>query len=137
MTNAPAIPGPVDAPAPLFIVLNISSGTDDAVKTREIIEGVLTEAGREHRLQVVADATRLHDIARQMVEAARARGGVVVAAGVLLGCAAGSNGIPATVAEKDEAAFNAGKLALGPGAPLALDLPGHPLRLHLNIGPDL
>ena len=81
MINAPAIPGPVDAAAPLFIVLNISSGTDDAVKTREIIEGVLTEAGREHRLQVVADATRLHDIARQTVEAARARGGVVVAAG--------------------------------------------------------
>src|SRR5664279_5216579 len=81
MTNAPAIPEPVNAAAPLFIVLNVSSGIDDVVKTREIIEGVLTEAGREHRLQVVADATRLHDIARQTVEAARARGGVVVAAG--------------------------------------------------------
>jgi diacylglycerol kinase family enzyme len=81
MTNAPAIPGPVDASAPLFIVLNVGSGTDDAFKTREIIEGVLTEAGREHHLQVVADATRLHDIARQTVDEARARGGVVVAAG--------------------------------------------------------
>jgi diacylglycerol kinase family enzyme len=81
MTNAPAIPGPVDPAAPLFIVLNVGSGTDEAFKTREIIEGVLTEAGREHRLRVVADATRLHDIARQTVDEARARGGVVVAAG--------------------------------------------------------
>ena len=81
MTNAPAIPGPVDAAAPLFIVLNVGSGTDDALKTREIIEGVLTEAGREHRLRVVADATQLYDIARQTVDEARARGGVVVAAG--------------------------------------------------------
>jgi diacylglycerol kinase family enzyme len=81
MTNSRAIPEPANAAAPLFIVLNVSSGIDDVVKTRESIEGVLTEAGREHRLQVVADSTRLHDIARQTVEAARARGGVVVAAG--------------------------------------------------------
>jgi diacylglycerol kinase family enzyme len=81
MTNAPAIPGPVDAAAPLFIVLNVGSGADDAFKTREIIEGVLTDAGREHHLRVVADATRVHDVARQAVDEARARGGVVVAAG--------------------------------------------------------
>jgi diacylglycerol kinase family enzyme len=81
MTNASEIPGPVDAAAPLFIVLNVGSGTDDALKTREIIDGVLTEAGREHRLRVVADATQLHDVARQTVDEARARGGVVVAAG--------------------------------------------------------
>lgn len=81
MTNARAILGPVDAAAPLFIVLNVGSGADNALKTREIIEGVLSEAGREHRLRVVADAARLHDTARQTVDDARARGGVVVAAG--------------------------------------------------------
>jgi len=81
MTNAHAISGPIDAAAPLFIVLNVGSGPDDAFKTREIIEGVLSEAGREHHLRVVADATRLHGIARQTVDEARTRGGVVVAAG--------------------------------------------------------
>jgi diacylglycerol kinase family enzyme len=81
MGNAPVILGPIDAAAPLFIVLNVGSGTNNAFKTRAIIQGLLTEAGREHRLRVVADATRLHEIARQTVDEARARGGVVVAAG--------------------------------------------------------
>jgi len=81
MTNARAIPGPANAAAPLIIVLNVGSGTDDVLKTREVIDGILSAAGREHRLRVVTDATQLHDTARQTVDEARARGGVVVAAG--------------------------------------------------------
>lgn len=46
MTNAPAIPGPVDVAAPLFIVINVGSGADDLFKTRDSIDGVLAEAGR-------------------------------------------------------------------------------------------
>lgn len=75
------IPIPVDAAAPLFIVLNGGSGSNDAVATRAIIEQVLTQAGRAHQVRVVKDPALLPDIARQTVEQARARGGVVVAAG--------------------------------------------------------
>jgi hypothetical protein len=53
MTSATAIPGPVDAAAPLLVVLNVGSGTDDALKTREIIEGVLIEAGLLVRIVVL------------------------------------------------------------------------------------
>jgi len=75
------IPFPVDAAAPLFVVLNASSGSQDAVAVRAIIEGVLGTAGREHRVLPVEDPAQLHDIARRTVEEARSRGGVVVAAG--------------------------------------------------------
>jgi diacylglycerol kinase family enzyme len=75
------IPIQVDSAAPLFIVLNVGSGSNDAVATREIIEAVLTQAGREHLVRVVEDPAQLHNIARQTVEQARSRGGVVVVAG--------------------------------------------------------
>jgi len=75
------IPIQVDSAAPLFIVLNVGSGSNDAVASREIIEAVLTQAGREHLVRVVEDPAQLHNIARQTVEQARSRGGVVVVAG--------------------------------------------------------
>ena len=65
----------------MFIVLNVGSGSNDAGTVRGIIEGVLSEAGREHLVRVVEDPTQLHDIARHTVEQARSRGGVVVVAG--------------------------------------------------------
>lgn len=71
----------VDSAAPLFIVLNVASGSNDAVATREIIEDVLTRAGREYLVRVVEDPAQLHDIARRTVEQARSRGGMVVASG--------------------------------------------------------
>lgn len=81
MINSRAIREPDSAAAPLFIVLNVNSSTCDALKTREVIEGILSAAGREHHLRIVTDATHLHDAARQTVDEARARGGVVVAGG--------------------------------------------------------
>ncbi|MBC7522143.1 MAG: diacylglycerol kinase [Sandarakinorhabdus sp.] len=81
MINSRAIPEPVNADAPLFIVLNVKSSTCDALKTREVIEGILSAAGREHHVRIVTDAAQLHDAARQTVDDARARGGVVVAGG--------------------------------------------------------
>lgn len=71
----------IDSAAPLFIVLNVGSGDNDTVAMREIIEQVLTQASREHLVRVVDDPAKLHEIARQTVEQARSRGGVVVAAG--------------------------------------------------------
>lgn len=77
----PTDPPEPDSDAPIFVVLNVGSGSDDANATRATIERVLSEAGREHELTVVDEPARLHDIARNVVGRARARGGVVVAAG--------------------------------------------------------
>ncbi|MHB1244847.1 MAG: diacylglycerol/lipid kinase family protein [Sulfuriferula sp.] len=75
------IPLSVEPDAPFFIVLNVGSGSNDTAKTRAIIEAVLTQAGRVHHISLVEDPARLHDLARQAVEKAQSRRGVVVAAG--------------------------------------------------------
>lgn len=67
--------------APLFIVLNAGSGHADSAATQATIEGVLVAAGREHRILVVDDARNIQAVATEAVALARARGGVVVAAG--------------------------------------------------------
>lgn len=67
--------------APLFIVLNASSGSQDAEDTQRIIEAVLGERGRRHRMLHVHDGRRLATVAWQAVEEARMQKGIVVAAG--------------------------------------------------------
>jgi diacylglycerol kinase family enzyme len=69
------------APSPLFVVLNAGSGRKDASEARATIESVLREAGREHRLMVVDEASRLPALAREAAQAAREQGGIVVGAG--------------------------------------------------------
>ena len=71
----------IDPSAPLFIVLNAGSGRNDSAATRATIEGVLTAAGREHRILLVDDARQLQAVAAQAVGLARERAGVVVAVG--------------------------------------------------------
>ncbi|MCY7308689.1 MAG: diacylglycerol kinase, partial [Rhodoferax sp.] len=71
----------LDPAAPFFIVLNAGSGRDDATDTRTTIERVLTKANRAHSMYLVDKPDCLPDIARKAVTAARASGGVVVAAG--------------------------------------------------------
>ena len=76
------MPPPDFAPeAPFFIVLNAGSGHNDGALTCAAIEGVLGAAGREFRILRVEDPRRLAATAAEAVELARARGGVVVAAG--------------------------------------------------------
>ncbi|MHB8454695.1 MAG: diacylglycerol/lipid kinase family protein [Acidiferrobacterales bacterium] len=75
------MPIQVDSAAPLFIILNVGSGSKDAVVTHRIIEEVLTQVGREHLVRVVEDPAQLNDIARHTVEQARSRGGMIVVAG--------------------------------------------------------
>ena len=70
----------VDRP-PFFIVLNAASGSSDAAATRDVIEGVLSEAGRAHDLRVVENPAELAETARAVVAQAVARRGVVVVAG--------------------------------------------------------
>lgn len=74
-------PPELDPRAPIFVVLNVGSGSEDANAARAVIERVLTQARREHELTVVDEPGRLRDIARTVVDRACARGGIVVAAG--------------------------------------------------------
>ncbi len=71
----------IDSSAPFFIVLNAGSGHNDSAATRATIEGVLSAAGREHRVLMVEQAKDIPAIAAEAVALARARSGVVVAAG--------------------------------------------------------
>jgi len=71
----------INSSAPFFIVFNAGSGHDDAAETRTIIETVLTEAGREHHVMLVEDASQLPHISAQAVARAQAENGVVIAAG--------------------------------------------------------
>ena len=74
-------PPELDPHAPIFVVLNVGSGSEDATGTRAVIESVLMQAGREHEIKVVDEPARLSGIARAVVDQASARGGIVVAAG--------------------------------------------------------
>ncbi len=67
--------------APLFIVLNKGSGSDDATEVRRTIEGVLREAGRPFELLLADGGKALNRCADDAVLRASRRGGVVVAAG--------------------------------------------------------
>lgn len=71
----------VDPSAPLFIVLNASSGSEEAVTARNIIEAELNQAGREFELFMVTRSETIADVARDTVRRARERSGIVVAAG--------------------------------------------------------
>ena len=67
--------------APLFIVLNAGSGSEDAAEARRVIEEGCAAAGRRLRIFVVDEPGRLQALAREAVARARAAAGVVVAAG--------------------------------------------------------
>ena len=67
--------------APLFIIINGGSGQRDPTGTRATIENVLAQGDRPYRIIVVEDAARLGRVASEVVERARAEGGVIVAAG--------------------------------------------------------
>ena len=76
------MPVPEPTPdAPLFIVLNAGSGSEDAAEARRVIEEGCAAAGRRLRIFVVDGPGRVQALAREAVERARAAGGVVVAAG--------------------------------------------------------
>ena len=68
-------------PPPLHIVFNLGSGHGDAEATRTRIADACAAAGRSVRLIEVLDPRQLPDLAAQAVRAARADGGIVVAAG--------------------------------------------------------
>ncbi|SFN97395.1 diacylglycerol/lipid kinase family protein [Nitrosospira briensis] len=76
------MPSIADESAPqFFIILNAASGQNNTSTVCTIIEEVLIEAGRRYELVVVEDAAQLDGVARQTVERACERGGVVVVAG--------------------------------------------------------
>lgn len=67
--------------APYFIVLNAGSGHEETSGQRAIIEEALLASGHPFELAVVEDPSQLQATARHMLEAARAAGGTIVAAG--------------------------------------------------------
>jgi diacylglycerol kinase family enzyme len=69
-----------DRPAILHIVLN-ASGREDGDQSAALITGVLRDAGQPYELLRVDDGSQLEGTARRAVDAARASGGAIVAAG--------------------------------------------------------
>jgi diacylglycerol kinase family enzyme len=67
--------------SPLFIVLNVGSGSRDAEATEAIIHDILTQAGRQHDILRVTDPRQLPTLAQRAVSQAQAQQGIVVAAG--------------------------------------------------------
>lgn len=72
---------PVPSDSPLFIVLNAGSGHSETSQVRSVIDAVLGSAGRPFEVHEVADGGELSSVTEAVVQSARARGGVVVAAG--------------------------------------------------------
>jgi len=66
---------------PLFIILNVGSGSGDAQKASEIIRSVLDAAGREYELLVVDDPHNLQSVTQRTTELAVRNQGILVAAG--------------------------------------------------------
>jgi diacylglycerol kinase family enzyme len=81
LAPARARPGSDTPAAPFHVLLNPGSGHLALDERRAVIEGVFGEAGRRHELTVIDEPRRLPELARVVVARARARGGVVVAAG--------------------------------------------------------
>lgn len=78
LSAAPDGPAP---DAPFFAVFNRGAGAHDADGARAAAEAVMAAAGREFHALLVPEPARLGETARRCVQLARARGGVVVAAG--------------------------------------------------------
>lgn len=72
---------PVGEAAPLLIVLNVGSGKSQTSEVRSTLEAILVRAQRPFTVHEVSDAADLARIAAAVVEEARAKNGVVVAAG--------------------------------------------------------
>ncbi len=73
--NAPSATGPI------FIVLNAGSGRQDQQARLNAIDQAMQRAGRQHQMLLFDRRRPITDVAAQAVQAARAAGGVIVAAG--------------------------------------------------------
>jgi diacylglycerol kinase family enzyme len=69
------------AGAPLYIVLNSGSGSEDADESARRIAEVLTAANRPHDIIRLSDSMSMEQATRNAVAAARRTGGILVAAG--------------------------------------------------------
>jgi diacylglycerol kinase family enzyme len=71
----------LDPNAPLYILLNAASGSQDARQARVEMEQVLTGAGRPFEILAIEHPSRIAETAQRAVELARGKGGAIVAAG--------------------------------------------------------
>ncbi len=67
--------------SPILVLLNASSGRDDAEATYALIGQKLAESGRRYRIERVARGEDIPRTAQRLASQATAQGGVVVAAG--------------------------------------------------------
>ena len=81
LTAAAAVPPLFSPSSPLFIVLNAGSGHSDTEEVRRSIERACDMAGRHHRIFLIDGPGRVQALAEEAVACAKARNGVVVAAG--------------------------------------------------------
>ena len=70
-----------EASAPLFVVVNPSSGSNDSARVRELLSQVFDQAGRAVTFIEVADPGQLASVFDQVGAQAREAGGIVVAVG--------------------------------------------------------
>jgi diacylglycerol kinase family enzyme len=66
---------------PLFIVMNVASGSGDAQRSRLQMQQILAGAKRKHQFFLVHDPKQLPALARQAADAAVTHDGAVIAAG--------------------------------------------------------
>lgn len=72
---------PMEADAPLYVILNAGSGNSDPLEVRRLIEPVFDASGRRYGIHLVDDPHRLPEVAAETVAAAARDHAVVVAAG--------------------------------------------------------
>jgi diacylglycerol kinase family enzyme len=78
---AGGMPRPTSPDSPLHILLNATSGHEDAHATYALIGQMLSDSGRPHRIEMVERGADIPHAAQRLVAQALAQGGVVVAAG--------------------------------------------------------
>ncbi len=81
MTFSDALTQQAARHGPLFVVMNAGSGHHNAGDEQQVIADVFKQAGREFEFLPIEDPARIGAVARRAVALAKARGGVVVAAG--------------------------------------------------------
>lgn len=66
---------------PLYVVLNVASGSGDGFRNQQVMQEVLRQADREHEFLLVREPRELKRVAARAAELAEANAGAIVVAG--------------------------------------------------------
>ena len=81
MTPSQVLAEDVARRGPLFVVLNAGSGRHNDDEDQQTMARVFEEVGREFEFLIIEEPAQIRETSRRAVALAKARGGVVVAAG--------------------------------------------------------